>query len=553
VDKRAQGDFSHHPSAPLVDKYFKDCENLRLVGGYVRHASTSQDRAYDSRLSGLVDESMLNFRIPSVFDLETNYKGIAKYEGNPWKLWEGVEMQDIFSYFERTVFSRCTGAKMSWMEAWPETNHDTSPGYPVNQVYRDKAKWFAEGAKKPRYVTLSDGRLKRVPNPCNVDEYREFVQCAAVGEPVVLWSSTLKNESRELEKIAEGNLRQFSCGDARFTALRTEYNKRFNDKFIDSWRYIHSKAGIPIQYGGWDWLYRHHAVYEWSYEIDIEKQDSTLPKVIDDLLFAGRIGCTHGLSSMDVHVMRVLQDNVVNSYMVMPDGLVVQKCAGNPSGDYDTYVKATFAGDVYMMDAWRRVSNQALKSFDEQNVFSCCGDDGLISSALCAPTGPEWFSPQSLTKAYADRGIKVEIRRVKTSEASFISHRFRYYQPSRTWVPYPTNCHKAVANLLYPPKRHMKNPCILLARILAQRNRFFADAYDPASSYWRLFESMAAVYRGPCEEMRHVYPADYATAKSLDISPQSVSMLYMPCLEGAENEAVARDIETALKKASSYD
>jgi hypothetical protein len=53
--------------------------------------------------------------------------------------------------------------------------------------------------------------------------------------------------------------------------------------------------------------------------------------------------------------------------------------------------------------------------------------------------------------------------------------------------------------------------------------------------------------------MRHVYPADYATAKSLDISPQSVSMLYMPCLEGAENEAVARDIETALKKASSYD
>lgn len=572
VDHRASGDFKQCVNAPLVDKYFRGSDKITLVGGYMRRANLSQDRTYDYRLKGLVRESDLDWGLPTHFNVVSNYKGVAKYSLNPSHLWEKENLSNLYLWFEKRIGSRCRGQPVNWQSAWPETDHSASTGWPVNQKYREKSAWYDASkeameckpfmlnpaAKVPIWTNgrspatekrwqYVDGKMVRVRNPFNLEEYRDFVAASCKDECVALWNTFLKNEARLLSKLLEDSLRQINGGDVRFIALKCETDKMFNDRFVDSWRDTFSKAGLPIQYGGWDWLYRQHeAKGEWSYIWDIEKQDSTLPRAADDFQLLLRKSALSGaLGPRGTHIMHVLHENTVGSYIIMPDGLVVKKQAGNPSGDFDTLVRATLWNMLLTLWCWVTLSGKTPDEYEKEVMQSCMGDDGWTTGSICSPEGPEWWSPQSIVKKCADYGIVVNVKRVKTKDAVFISHSTRYCESTRTYVPYPCNIHKAIVNVLHPPKRHMNNECILLGRVLAQRNRFFADVGDP-ESYWALFERIAAVYRPLAEKLRYTYPADYQSAKSLDVSPQAVSMLYMLHLE-KQKAADPQVLEAALK------
>lgn len=557
-DDRASGDFSACVNAPLIKRYFCGPDSkIKLVGGYMRRANLSQDRTYDYRLSGLVSEDKLDWGLPSHFSVVSNYKGVAKYSLNPSHLWEKENLSSLYMWFEKRIGSRCRGTPVPWESAWAETDHNSSTGYPVNQKYREKKMWYdADKAAAPchpfplnpeaqvpiwtngrppavekRWQNV-EGQMRRVRNPFNVEEYREFVLASCLDECVCLWNTFLKNEARLLSKLLEDSLRQINGGDCRFIALKCEFSKTFNDKFVDSWRDTWSRAGLPIQHGGWDWLARKHLTAgEWSYVWDIEKQDSTLPRAADDFILVLRKAALGGsLGPRGTHLINVLHENTVGSFIIMPDGLIVRKEAGNPSGDFDTLVRATLWNMLLTLWCWTKLSGQSPDMFDEQLTQSCMGDDGWTTGALCAPDGPAWWSPQSIVKQCADYGIVVNIKRVRTKDAMFISHETKWFEPTQTYVPYPCNHHKAIVNILYPPKKHMENACILLGRVLAQRNRFFADYGDPGS-YWMLFDRIADVYRPLAEKQRYMFQADYQSAKSLDISPQAVAMLYMENLE----------------------
>lgn len=515
-----------------MEKYFGEQVNLTVLGAYQRNSELSQDRVYDSRLGGLLSEQDLRYAMPTEFSTDSSYRGVFKYAANRSDLWEKVDLVPLFNYFESAIATVCKHRKISWMEAWPETEHSSSTGYPVNQRYRDKKAWFEHGAKYINSSYTDDGRLVREPNPLNMEEYREFVAASTYDDVVCLWNVFSKNEALTLEKIADSRLRQINGGDCRFIALQTEYHKQTCDKYYENWRYHHSRAGMPIQYGGWDWLARTHISRgEWSYIIDISQQDSTMPAAVMDLIFA--IDQASGLADEPSrHIARVLHENVKRSCMVMPDGVAVSKAAGNPSGQFKTLRDATMAGDIYMMFAWLKLSKRNLADFDKEFFFSCCGDDGWKTGQLCDPKHtPTWWTPQAIVKLWADYGIKAEVERVRTREATFLSH--RTIRVRGMYVPYPTNHHKAVVNILNPPKKHINNYPLLLGRILAQRNRFFADCAEKTVSYWRVFDRLADVYRPLADEQRGIYPADYKAAKSLDLVASSVASLYMPQLESS--------------------
>lgn len=525
-----------------VEKYFSEAEKLEVMGSYVRHAVLSQDRVYDARLSGIADETGLLYSMPRAFTTDSSYKGVFKYESNQSELWSQYDFGPLFDYFEPRLSTVCRSSKVSWISAWAETDHTKSTGFPVNQRFRTKKQWFEKGAKHVSHYYDDNGMLRRAENAMNLEEYRQFVASSGPDECISLWNVFSKNEALKNEKIRDGKLRQINGGDCRFIALTSEFDKEFNDHYIDNWRYGHSRAGMPIQHGCWDWLYRQHAHFPWSYVIDISAQDSTLPGPVQDFMHAIRLAA-RSKDEPDHYVRRMLHENTVRSYLCMPDGIVVRKTAGNPSGGFDTLIDATMAGDIYMMYAWHTLSKRQMTDFDKEFFFSCCGDDGWLSGDLCDPKKcPKWWTPSSIVKCLADVGIKCEVERLKTRDATFLSHKTLKF--GGNYVPYPTNHHKALVNILNPPKKHIDNAPLLLGRILAQRNRFFADAQDKTVSYWQLFDALADVYRPLAAEMRAVYPSDYASAKSLDICAQSVRLLYMPRIEAAE---LPQGYSTALK------
>jgi hypothetical protein len=477
--------------------------------------------------SGLINEQLLSFSLPHNFSHEANYKGVNKYKRVSDR-WDSYDLNPVREYLLRHYSGRCRSRMASLKSVVADTEGDTSCGFPMNQKFRLKREFF---------------------NSCLEEEmsrYDQFVDDSAVGECIALWNSFSKNEALKLTKILSGELRQISGSDARFNLSIGRFSKNFNDAYIKNYRDGHSRAGVPIQHGGWHWLFGKHSQrgrFKKAIEIDIKKHDSTMARCLMLLVFYVRRCAMVGLTALQQTRWFKLVLAVIDAYFVLPDGVVVRKSGGNCSGNFDTLVLNTMIMEIYLLVVWIeacRLCDQSLDllALDEMTVTSLCGDDGLQS---IDPSMESWYTPQLIVKILADFGVEAEARVVDLTDAQFLSHQFRYYQPGRCVVPYPVNCHKAVANVLSPPTRYVKNPNypMLLARVLAQRNRFFADAVDPVSSYWQLFDSIAELYRPLAAVDRLRYPEDYATAMALDQPHQIVAELYCLPLERVSDERLA--------------
>jgi hypothetical protein len=519
-------DWRKHPSADLIQKFIAGTPKLRVLYAFDRHAVMSQNRKYEPLLykSGLVNISQLNFALPTAFRNVANYKGVSKYK-NISDLWEGVDISVIKAWFEKKYIGKCRAPLASVAQVVAATDRTTSLGYPMNQKFRTKGYWF----DSPNFEK-------------DMRSFWDLLDASAVGEVFSVWNSFSKSEALKLSKILADELRQIAGSDGCVNVAAGCYSKGFNDKYVDDYRSGFSRAGVPIQHGGWQWLYQKHSRggrYITAIEADVRKLDSSMPTVLMLLVWYIRQACIPNLTRQQRVRMLKLTLNVIKGCFVLPDGIVIQKDGGMCSGSDITLVTNGMIVEGYMVYSWDQLAQShglLVWDVDEFCVVSIVGDDVLLTHDECIK---EWFTPQALVKVLADRGVGIEARQVRLEDAQFLSHKFRKYHMHGAIVPYPVNCHKAVANVLSPPIQCLeptpKYP-LLLARTLAQRNRFFADAEDPVQSYWNLFDSIAELYRGPAAKQRSMYPEDYASAMALDVPHYVVAELYCIRLEGLSDQ-----------------
>lgn len=479
--------------------------------------------------SGIIDLTHLNFDLPDKFELEGSYKGVHKYSRISDKL-DSFNFSPIMDYLISYYGARCRSRMMSIKEVIAGTDGSKSPGYPINIRHRTKQHWFDSETFQS-----------------DMDRFINFVDEHPAGVCSSVWTSFDKNEARELQKLADLNLRQVSGSDGRQNLAIGQFSKDFNDKFVDDYKDGHSRAGVPIQHGGWDWLYRkHESMGTEAIWLDVKKHDSSMPRVIMLLILSLRFVCMVGLT----HALRVrwfkLALSVIDGYIMLPDGVVVRKDGGNTSGNFDTLILNTLCTIMYMLVVWLAAVKQRgleldIGDFDRLVCLSVVGDDVLLTKHKSIT----WFTAQLIVKILADFDIEAVAVSGHLAESQFLSHKFRDYRG--TIVPYPVNCHKAIANIRKPPTRYVKpsngagpNYPMLLDRALSQRNRFFADAQDPYSSYWQYFDRIADLYRKLAREQKALYPAEYKSAMTKDMPASIIGELYQPYLEGRlSQEALA--------------
>lgn len=515
--------WEEHRSAELIRRYITFSPKLMPMTAFERHAVMSQNRRYEPLFARAFPEVVkaCGFTLPSKFEAVANYKGVSKYSMVSDK-WDDYNLGPIKAWLVRRYAGKCkTKALATEDEVFQEMDKTTSLGCPMNKKFRDKVIWGQTQRKR------------------DMREFRKRIDESAVGECLFVFNSFSKNEALITRKILADELRQISGADSRGNIELGVYSKGFNDKYVGDYVTGWSRAGVPIQHGGWHWLYTKHVrggKFKHAIEIDIKKHDATMARVLMLLIWYLRVCAGPKLSRAQKVRWYKLVLAVIDAFIILPDGVVIRKSGGNCSGNFNTLVDNGLITEIYLLVAWIELSGAhglSTADIDEFMEASIVGDDVLVTLDEVIM---QWFTPQAIVKVLADFGVQAEARKVLLADAQFLSHKFQFYQMRRTVVPYPVNCHKAVANVLQPPAEYLDpspNFPMLLARCLAQRNRFFADANDQVQSYWVLFDAVADLYRQRAKEQSSVYPQEYATAMSLDVPDWEVAELYCPIMEGS--------------------
>lgn len=250
------------------------------------------------------------------------------------------------------------------------------------------------------------------------------------GSYTCLWTSSLKEETRPLEKLDQNKIRNFLAGPADLTVLCDVVFGEMNDKLYSSPLLCASAIGLNPFKGGWERAfqklckYRHNAV-----ALDESSYDSTLRQVfmlaVRDLrkLFLHKDYATKSNFSRIDNLYREL----IFSLVIMPDGNVCFKVTGNPSGSGNTISDNTLILFMILSYCWIVLTgNTDLRCFENNVPLLLCGDDNTFT---VSDDFKRNFNPKNISVTMSSIGITttsefddfVDLERV-----SFLSSSFNY-------------------------------------------------------------------------------------------------------------------------------
>jgi len=323
-------------------------------------------------------------------------------------------------------------------------NRDSSPGYPYNSG--------GEGCNYPkkrdmmtpeRIETLKDlwekdwaslGTQEYVPNPYLV---------------------TPKSELRKTEKIENHECRVYlACNiltSLHGYALFGQLHDRFYNGFNKSWSYV----GGSTFNREWDALFRRLKIHPNAAECDESGYDSSLQTW---MMWSHHYLCSQWLRNSDGTPLSSINrqrldnffDELVNTFMIGPDGDLMRKWAGNPSGAPTTTVTNTLILFTLLAYAWIRMrpsGKYGYTEFMKHVQAALCGDDNTytVSDEVF-----EWYNVDTVAQCWSNEtGIRTKPgseKKAKLTDCSFISRKFNLVEG----VCVPTISHdKMVCGMLY--------------------------------------------------------------------------------------------------------
>nr|AVM87484.1 ORF1b [Wuhan japanese halfbeak astrovirus] len=196
---------------------------------------------------------------------------------------------------------------------------DTSPGYPWMLWYPDER-----------------ALLESEP-----EQYEAMWHELDSDETVrIVWYLFGKNEMVKNEKLAAGDIRVICCAPAPFARCQGRLDHDFNRRFKQAHLLTESAVGFTPFYGGVDKLAQLFVEYSWCVESDFKRFDGTIPAEVLWLVRKFRWDMflpSHKTHSTYRRFFNV-SANLIDKWVLGPDGVVHHVEWGNPSGQMSTTI-----------------------------------------------------------------------------------------------------------------------------------------------------------------------------------------------------------------------
>jgi hypothetical protein len=304
----------------------------------------------------------------------------------------------------------------------------TSPGYPWTQQWSTKKQF------------LKDSKVVGV-----LKDYWDLIGTDNPDRIAPMWTCAQKRELRDVEKLAENSVRTFLGGAFEFSVstnrLCLDANERFYDSAVD---YSWSAVGRSKFMSGWDSIARKLDLFPNKFELDESQFDSSLFRAA--MLGQRDIRWSQmrpeDRTPENWKRLCAIYDCIVNSFMVMEDGTLVQKTTGNPSGSSNTVVDNTMI--LFRLFAYAFIvlmKEQGLvpryRYFVDNVVAALYGDDNTYS---CSNEVVGWFSPANISRVWTEIGVTTKTPNWESGTldtVSFLSNKFVYNSVYDMYFPCP--------------------------------------------------------------------------------------------------------------------
>lgn len=310
-------------------------------------------------------------------------------------------------------------------ECYPPMKRSTSPGYGWDKKGKGKTAWLG-----------SDGEYD-TSNLALRAKYCELLDtCLAGQRPTTVWTDTLKDERRPLEKVEAGKTRLFSCGEMAFTILFRQYFAGFIAHMTRNRIRFESCVGVNVYSNDWTRIVMTlREVGDKVIAGDFTNYDGTLhPEILWE--FLERVDAWYAGPAVDSLVRRMIWSEIVNSVHLVGDTFYMWNHS-QPSGCPMTTIlncgyHSISARYVFMICALRYCPTlSSLLNFRRYVRHVNYGDDDVWA---IADEIVEWFNQKTISEAYRELGMTYTDEAKSTeltpfrklSEINFLKRTFRW-------------------------------------------------------------------------------------------------------------------------------
>lgn len=442
----------------LSEQYFE------IVGSVRRYPRYKNKRCMDPFIRMFLDEN--NLELPKGWGLpvpneEAAYKSLAKYGKDilPMSQEDVSLMNKAWNFAVRHFGVYMQESKvLPLADAKQRMDMSTSTGVPFSNLFKTKKELFEGDSEIDCWLEKDWELLAQDPN----------WTCCFV--------NSLKEELRLEEKILENSMRTFLAGSLDATAHGTRLFADMNEKLYSAYLVSASAIGMSPYGGNWNRMVRKLKIFPNGYALDESQYDSSLRAYL-------MWGCAwlrwQMLAEVDrtsANLMRIktYYRNLVSTLVVTPEGNLVMKKTGNPSGSVNTISDNTIILYVLLAFAWLKMCPREMGTYDAFEAHTSKALVGDDNTWTVSDEAHEFFSGPTVIQCWKALGITTttdSLKPRKAEELDFLSARTVFLDGLA--VPLYDR-EKLLSSLLYAPILH-HTPATTLERVAAMLSVGWTD------------------------------------------------------------------------------
>lgn len=293
------------------------------------------------------------------------YKSLAKYGKAEVILSPEMvrKMNLAWDWTERHFYPYMGNSKiLSLEEAIGRLDMSSSSGFPFNRLYPLKKDLFE---KDPTILQWLE---------------EDWIRLAKDPRWTTIFSSSLKEELRPQEKIDDNSQRTFTAGAADATVQGNRLFVDQNEKMYSAHTVSSSSIGMSPLKGNWDKLFQKLNVFKNGYALDESQYDSSIRQFMiwGCAQFRWKCFAPEFRTEENLNRVKTYYRNLIHTLILTPEGIMVMKKLGMPSGCVSTVTDNTLILYTFLAFAWIDNCPQdylSYQDFEDHTAKALVGDD----------------------------------------------------------------------------------------------------------------------------------------------------------------------------------
>lgn len=379
----------------MHDKWLPET-HFKLVGQITRHPFYKNRRTIDPFIEMYYDdhevEKPKEWGLP-IPNEEAAYKSLSKYAKDCPAL-DDDQVQDMNRAWEWTskhFYPYMCGAQVRTLdEVVSKLDRTTSAGAPFNTLYGTKGD-----------LLDSDESIMQT-----FEESWQSLGCD--WNHTYLCTNALKEEIRPSEKTEQNKIRTFTAMAVDATVDGNRLFADMNEKMNSAWLVSSSTVGWSPMNGNWGRLLEKLAAHPNGYALDESEYDSSLRSYMMWGCARLRWNCLRDedKTSENLQRFKTYYRNLVNTVIISPEGVLITKLGGNPSGSVNTINDNTLILFTLLSYAWIRLvpekEGTTLAELLNNVAFALCGDDNTWT---VSDEAHPFYNGKSVCEEFSSIGI----------------------------------------------------------------------------------------------------------------------------------------------------